>query len=116
VSRRGLMPTLISRAMKTPARRSRQPSIYGSTKKIELNAFAIMNNHIHVIWQALPGHTLQSIQLSFMKFTAQQIKFAYMDNHNLLTEQGKVNKAERTYQIWKRDPLSIELCSEPVFL
>jgi len=74
------------------------------------------NNHIHVIWQALPGHTLQSIQLSFMKFTAQQIKFAYMDNHNLLIGQCKVNKADRTYQIWKRDPLSIELSSEPVFL
>ena len=45
-------------------------------KRIELNAFAVMNNHIHLIWQPLPRQTLSFIQLSFMKFTAQQIKFA----------------------------------------
>ncbi len=38
-----------------------------------------MNNHIHLIWQPLSGHTLKSIQLSFMKFAAQQLKFAYTD-------------------------------------
>jgi REP element-mobilizing transposase RayT len=34
-----------------------------------------MSNHIHLIWQALPGETPAQIQYSFMKFTAQQIKF-----------------------------------------
>ncbi len=45
-------------------------------KRIELNAFVVMNNHIHVIWQPLPCQTLSSIQLSFVKFAAKQIKFA----------------------------------------
>ena len=31
-------------------------------KLVELNAFAIMNTHIHLIWQALPGHSPQIIQ------------------------------------------------------
>ena len=85
-------------------------------KRIELNAFAVMNNHIHLIWQPLPGQTLSSIQLSFMKFTAQQIKFALaIDNPNLL-ERCKVDKTDREYQIWKRKPLSIELSSEKLFL
>ena len=85
-------------------------------KRIELNAFVIMNNHTHIIWQPLPGHTLYSIQLSFMKYTAQQIKFAYTDSNNVLIEQCRVNKADRLYQIWKREPLSVELSSEAVFL
>ncbi len=85
-------------------------------KRIELNAFAIMNNHIHLIWQPLPGHSLHSVQLNFMKFTAQQIKFAYRDNNNILLEQCLVNKNDRKYQIWKREALSVELSSEAVFL
>ena len=85
-------------------------------KRIELNTFVIMNNHVHLIWQPLPGHTLKSIQLSFMKFTAQQIKFAYSNDKNSLIEQCKVNKADREYQVWKRKPLSIELRSESVFV
>ena len=85
-------------------------------KRIELNAFVIMDNHIYLIWQPLPGHTLQSIQLSFMKFTAQQIKFAFIDSNNVLIEQCRVNKADRLSQIWKREPLSIELSSKAVFI
>lgn len=45
-------------------------------KRIELTAFVVMNDPFHLIWQPLAGHTLSSIQLSFKKFTAQQIKFA----------------------------------------
>lgn len=87
--------------------------------RIELNAFAPMaigvSNHIHLIWQPLPGQSLFSIQLSFMKFTAQQIKFALKDDNNPLLKQCQVNKADREYQIWKIDPLSIELSSEKCF-
>ena len=85
-------------------------------KRIELNAFVVMDNHIHLIWQPLPGQSLSSIQLSFMKFTAQQIKFALANDSPALLEQCKVNKTDREYQIWKRKPLSIELSTEKVFL
>ena len=46
-----------------------------ANKQITLYAFVIMNNHIHLIWQALPGKTPEQVQHSFMKYTAQQIKF-----------------------------------------
>jgi REP element-mobilizing transposase RayT len=85
-------------------------------KRIELNAFVVMNNHIHLIWQPLPGHSLFSIQLSFMKFTAQQIKFALIKDNNPLLEKCRVNKKDRAFQIWKRNPLSVELSSQKVFL
>jgi REP element-mobilizing transposase RayT len=85
-------------------------------KRIELNAFVVMTNHIHLIWQPLPGHSLFSIQLSFMKFTAQQIKFALIKDNNPLLGKCRVNKKDRAFQIWKRNPLSIELSSQNVFL
>jgi putative transposase len=85
-------------------------------RRIELNAFVIMNNHIHLIWQPLPDHSLFSIQLSIMKFTAHQIKFALIKDNNPLLEKCPVNKKDRAFQIWKRNPLSKELISQKVFL
>ena len=75
-----------------------------------------MDNHIHLIWPPLPGQSPSSIQLSFMKFTAQQIKFALAMDNPVLLEQCEVNKTDREYQICKRKPLSIELSSEKIFL
>ena len=81
-------------------------------KRIELNAFVIMSNHIHLIWQALTGFTPSAIQASFMKYTAQQIKRSLIKNKPDILETFKVNKYDREYQIWKREPLGIELLNE----
>ena len=85
-------------------------------RRIELNAFVVMDDHIHLIWQPLPGHSLSSIQLNFMKFTAQRIKRELYINDPMLLEQCRVNKSDRDYQVWKRKPLSIELSSAKAFL
>jgi putative transposase len=84
-------------------------------KRIELNAFVIMSNHIHLIWQALTGFTSSSVQASFMKYTAQQIKRSLIKNKPDMLDAFKVNKYDREYQIWKREPLSIELLNETMF-
>ena len=74
-----------------------------------------MSNHIHLIWQPLPGFTSSNIQSSFMKFTAQQLKCSLIKNNIEALSVFKVNKYDREYQIWKREPLSIELISEYLF-
>ena len=85
-------------------------------KRIELNAFVIMSNHIHLIWQPLVGFTPSQIQASFMKYTAQQIKRSLIKNNKSeMLASFKVNKYVREYQIWKREPLSVELISEDLF-
>lgn len=84
-------------------------------KRIELNAFVIMSNHIHLIWQALTGFTPSGVQASFMKYTAQQIKRSLMKNDLDRLSNFKVNKYDREYQLWKREPLSIELLNESMF-
>jgi putative transposase len=50
-----------------------------------------------------------------MKYTAQQLKRHLIANDKELLESFKVNKYDRDYQIWKREPLSIELITPSVF-
>jgi len=45
-----------------------------TNKRMVLNAFVIMSNHLHSIWQPLFGFTPSDIQASFMKYTAHQLK------------------------------------------
>jgi REP element-mobilizing transposase RayT len=84
-------------------------------KRIELNAFVIMSNHIHLIWQPMFGFTPSDIQSSFMKYTAQQLKRSLAKNDAAYLNEFKVDKYDRKYQFWKRDALSIELISPDVF-
>jgi hypothetical protein len=65
-----------------------------------------------LIWQPLFGFTPSAIQASFMKYTAQQLMRSLND-----VELGKfkVNKYDREHQIWKREPLSVELPSANMF-
>ena len=85
-------------------------------KRIQLNAFVIMDNHIHIILQPLSGFTLPAIQASFMKYTAQQLKRSLMETDKDLLATFKVNKYARDYQVWKRKPLSIDLLTKELFI
>jgi REP element-mobilizing transposase RayT len=75
-----------------------------------------MSNHIHLIWQVLPENNPEKVRHSFMKYTAQQIKFKLLNNNDCFLNQFKVDKKDRAFQFWKRGALSIELFSEKVFL
>ncbi len=83
--------------------------------RIKLNAFVIMENHMHLIWQMQPNNKPAAVQRDFLKYTAQQIKSDLQKNHPDMLAQLKVNSKDRTYQIWKRNSLSIELSSAKVF-
>ena len=63
-----------------------------------------MSNHIHLIWQALPGFTPSAVQASFMKYTAQQFKRSMLQTIPDKLADFKVNNYDREYQIWKREP------------
>ena len=85
-------------------------------KIVELNAFVIMSNHVHFIWQPLHQYTYTQIQAAFMKYTAKTIKNKLASENPQLLEKHKVNKYDRQYQVWKREPLSIELFTEKAFI
>mgnify|MGYP001792548483 CR=1 FL=1 len=84
--------------------------------RITLYAFVIMKNHIHLIWQSLPDFTPETIQSSFMKFTARKMKLDLEKKHPLVLEKFKVNAKDREYQFWERNPLGIDLFTNAVFM
>ena len=85
-------------------------------KRIDLSAFVILSNHVHIIWQPLTRYTLTDIQASFMRHTAKQILKRLKVENPAMKETLKVNKYDRDYQVWKREPLSIELFNEKTFM
>jgi putative transposase len=68
-----------------------------SENRIIQNRSVIMNNHIHLLWQMKTGHALEKVQLSFMRYTAQQIQRELKENNLRLLEEFKVNKVDRKY-------------------
>jgi putative transposase len=89
---------------------------YLTNKKIiTLDAFVIMSNHIHLIWQAKFGFTPSGIQSSFMKYTAGRFKKKLKLEFPEELESYRVNKYDREFQFWKRDPLGIDLFTPDVF-
>jgi putative transposase len=74
-----------------------------------------MSNHFHLIWQILGENTREKVQLSFLRFTAQQIKFDLEKNHPKVLEHFKVNAKDRMYQFWERNSLSVEITTEHFF-
>ena len=85
-------------------------------KRIRLFAFAIMSDHIHLIWQMQPLIHPQHVQRDFLKYTAQQIKHDLQKNHPELLLHFESDANDRYYQFWKRRALSIELRTGKVCL
>jgi len=76
-------------------------------------AFVIMDNHFHVVWQILEPYTLAYVQRNLLKFVSQRIINDLMRcKKDDIMNQYVVRKKDRHIQIWKRDPLSVELISE----
>jgi putative transposase len=91
-------------------------SFLATKKLVKIFAFVIMKNHLHIIWQTQAENSPSKIQASFMKFTAQQIKFDLLKYHPEVLEKFKVNAADREYQFWERNSLSIDLHNNEVFI
>ncbi|MBC7401456.1 MAG: transposase [Mucilaginibacter sp.] len=85
-------------------------------KSVVVYGFVIMPNHIHLIWQIQDGFIKEKIQLRFLKFTGQQLKFELTKANPGQLKHYQVNAKDREYQIWERNSLSIDLWTQAVFV
>lgn len=85
-------------------------------KRIILNAFVILSNHMHLIWQPTFAYSLSDIQTFLMTHTAKQFKRSLANKDAAALEAYEVNKYDRMYQFWKRESLSIELRTHAVYM
>ena len=84
------------------------------SKKVKVNTFVIMDNHIHLIWQAMHGYLMKEVQTSFNKHTSKQFLKLLEDDKNI--KLYKVDSPDRKQHFWKRNSLGIELFTESAFL
>jgi putative transposase len=83
-------------------------------KRIWLYGFVIMPNHIHLLWRKRDAWADKNVQLHFMKFTAQQIKFRMIDTGSSMLEEFQSTQSDRKYQIWERNPFMAAMNSREV--
>ena len=87
-----------------------------SEDKVDVFAFIIMPNHIHLIWRVNEPNGKESPQGSFLKYTAHIFK-------KMLRKEGaeklaayKVNAENKKYEFWQRDSLAVPLFTRKVAL
>ncbi len=58
---------------------------------------------------------MHQVRQSFLKYTAQQIKFDLQKNNPKLLEEFRVDAKDRQFQFWEGNALSVDLFGEKVF-
>jgi REP element-mobilizing transposase RayT len=82
--------------------------------KVDVFAFVIMPNHIHLIWRINEPNGKESPQGSFLKHTAHAFKkMLRREDYDKLNEY-KVKAANKDYEFWQRDSLAISLFTRKV--
>jgi hypothetical protein len=73
-----------------------------------------MGNHKHLIRQVLPENIPEQLQRSFLRYTAQQIRYDLQKHLPKVLELFYAGSKDRSYLFWKRNPLSVELFGSEV--
>lgn len=82
--------------------------------KVEVFAFVIMPNHIHLIWRVNELNGKETAQGSFLKYTAHEFKkMLKHDTANSLKNYAVVAKNKK-YEFWQRDALAVQLYTKEV--
>ena len=82
--------------------------------KIDVFAFIIMPNHIHLIWRVNEPNGKESPQGSLLKYTAHQFKKKLRAEDREKLELYKVNSSTKNYEFWQRDSLAVPIFTREV--
>ncbi len=81
---------------------------------IDVFAFVIMPNHIHLIWRINSLNGKETAQGSLLKFTAHSFKKKLFQQNDIILNNFKVSAANKQYEFWQRDSLAIHLFTKEV--
>ncbi|MBP6431955.1 MAG: transposase [Ferruginibacter sp.] len=85
-----------------------------NNQKIDVFAFVIMPNHIHLIWRINEMNGKETTQGSFLKYTAHEFKKLLLLNNDVRLNDFAVKAANKKYEFWQRDSLAIHLYTKEV--
>lgn len=82
--------------------------------KVDVFAFVIMPNHIHLIWRVNELNGKESPQGSLLKYTAHSFKKMLRKEGDSKLASYAVNAANKNYEFWQSDSLAIPLFTKKV--
>ena len=82
--------------------------------KIDVYAFVIMPNHIHLIFKTNELNGKETAQASFLKFTAHKFRQMLLQEGDSRLSSYKVDAENKKHEFWQRDSLAIHLYSREV--
>jgi REP element-mobilizing transposase RayT len=83
--------------------------------KIDVFAFVIMPNHIHLIWRINNQNGKETAQGSFLKYTAHEFKkLIIRDKTPIKLSDYAVDSSNKNYEFWQRDSLAVHLYTRDV--
>lgn len=93
-------------------------------KSLQLHAWVIMNNHLHLIVSAQEDKKLSDIIRDFKKYTSNQVIKCIKEHPsesrkewmlNMFAYAGRGNSSNEHYQFWQQDYHPVELSNETIF-
>jgi putative transposase len=82
--------------------------------KVDVFAFVIMPNHIHLIWRINEMNGKETAQGSFLKYTAHEFKKLLKKQQSEKLTDYLVNAHNKKYEFWQRDSLAVHLYTQDV--
>ena len=83
-------------------------------EKIDVFAFVIMPNHMHLIWRIIEYNGKESPQGSLLKYTAHIFKKMLSKEKENPLGKYKIDAENKDHEFWQRDSLAIPLFSREV--
>ena len=84
--------------------------------KVEVFAFIIMPNHLHLIWRVKEPNGRESPQGSLLKYTAHVFRKMLRREGGASLVPFRVDAANKKHEFWQRDSLAIPLFTHKVAL
>jgi putative transposase len=84
-------------------------------KKCVINAFVVMPNHFHLLWKISDGFERKDVEGALFSFTAHEFKRHLKKSEPSLLENHFVNKSDRSFQFWEREPMAKECWTKKFF-
>jgi REP element-mobilizing transposase RayT len=82
--------------------------------KLDVFAFVIMPNHIHLIWRTNSLNGKETVQGSFLKYTAHEFRKRLLKDSPSQLEHYRVQATNKDYEFWQRDSLAVHLYTRDV--
>jgi REP element-mobilizing transposase RayT len=82
--------------------------------KVDVFAFVIMPNHIHLIWRVNEMNGKETAQGSFLKYTAHEFKKMLKNDTDNILASYAVKAANKSHEFWQRDSLAVHLYTKEV--